>query len=83
MPPDHEHFSGRLIPVGLRRMPGREMGAQADWIICQPRKFPQLLWLVPMRPQPWSLAGLTAGPGRELAFALAPYHPAEHARGIR
>ena len=23
MPPDHDHFSGRVIPVGLRRMPDR------------------------------------------------------------
>jgi hypothetical protein len=34
-------------------------------------------------PQPWSLAGLTAVPGSELSFALAPYHPAEQARGTR
>jgi len=83
MPPDHDHFSSRVIPVGLRRMPDRETGAQADWIVCQLRKFPQLAWLVTMRPQPWSLAGLTAGPGSELNFALAPYHPAEQARGTR
>ena len=35
------------------------------------------------RPVPWSLAGLTAGPGSELNSALAPYHPAEQARGTR
>jgi hypothetical protein len=35
MPPDHDHFSGRVIQVGLR-MPDRETGAQADWIVCQP-----------------------------------------------
>jgi hypothetical protein len=58
-------------------------GAQADWIVCQLRKFQQLAWLVPMRPQPWSLAGLTAGPGSELNFALVPYHPSERARGTR
>ena len=39
MPPDHDHFSGRVIKV--------------------------------------------AGPGSELSFALAPYHPAEQARGTR
>lgn len=83
MPPDHDHFSGRVIQVGLRRMPDRETGAQADWIVCQLQRYPQLPWLVPMRPQPWSLTGLTAGPGNELNFALAPYHPAEQARGTR
>jgi hypothetical protein len=57
MPPDHDHFSGRVIPVGLQRMPDRETRAQT--------------------------AGLTAGPGSELNFALAPYHPAEQARGTR
>ena len=36
MLPDHDHFSGRVIQVGLRRMPNRETGAQADWIVCQP-----------------------------------------------
>ena len=83
MPPDHDHFSGRVIQVGLRRVPDRETGAQADWILCQLRRYPQLPWLVPMRPQPWSLTGLTAGPGGELNFALAPYHPAAQARGTR
>jgi hypothetical protein len=83
MPPDHDHFSGRVIPVGPRRMPDRETRAQADWIVCQLQRYPQLPWLVPMRPQPWSLTGLTAGPGSELNFALAPYHPAEQARGTR
>ena len=83
MPPDHDHFSGRVIQVGLRRMPDRETGAQADWIVCQLRRYPQLPWLVPMRPQPWSLTGLTAGPGGELNLALAPYHPAEQARATR
>jgi hypothetical protein len=83
MPPDHDHFSGRVIRVGPRRMPDRETGAQADWIVCQLQRYPLLLWLVPMRPQPWSLTGLTAGPGSELNFALAPYHPAEQARGTR
>ena len=57
MPPDHDHFSGRVILVGLPRMPDRETGAQT--------------------------AGLTAGPGSELNFALLPYHPAEQARGTR
>jgi hypothetical protein len=83
MLPDHDHFSGRVIQVGLRRVPDRGTGAQADWIVCQLRRLPQLPWLVPMRPQPWSLAGLTAGPGSELNFALVPYHPAERARGTR
>jgi hypothetical protein len=57
MPPDHDHFSGRVILVGLQRMPDRETGTQT--------------------------AGLTAGPGNELNFALAPYYPAEQARGTR
>jgi hypothetical protein len=83
MPPDHDHFGGRVIRVGPRPMPDRETGAQADWIVCQLQRYPQLPWLVPMRPQPWSLTGLTAGPGSELNFALAPYHPAEQARGTR
>ena len=83
MPPDHDHFSGRVIQVGLRRMPDRETGGQADWIVCQLRRLPQLPWLVPLRRQRWSLAGLTAGPGGELNFGLAPYHPAERACGTR
>jgi hypothetical protein len=83
MPPDHDHISGRVIPIGLRRMADRETGARADWIVCQQRKFPQLPWLVPTWPRPWSLAGLTAGRGSEPNFALAPYHPAEVARGTR
>ena len=37
MLPAHEHFSGRVIPVGLRRMPDRETRAQADWIAGQAR----------------------------------------------
>jgi hypothetical protein len=100
MLPDHDHFSGSVhlddaepvmreivspIPVGLRRIPDRETGDQADWIFFQLRKFPQLSWLVPARPQPRpqprSLAGLTADPGSELNFALVPYHPAGQARG--
>jgi hypothetical protein len=81
MPPDHDHVSGRVIPVGLRRMPDRETGGQADGIVGQLRKVPRLPWLV--RPRPWSLAGLTAGPDSQLNFALAPYHPAEQARGTR
>jgi hypothetical protein len=60
MPPDHDHLSGRVVRVGPRRMPDRETGAQADWIVCQLQRYPQLPWLVPMRPQPWSLTGLTA-----------------------
>jgi hypothetical protein len=83
MLPDHGHVSGRVIQVGLRRVPDRGTGAQADWIVCQLRRLPRLPGLVPARPQPWSLAGLTAGPGGELNFALAPYHPAEQARGTR
>ena len=35
MLPDHDHFSGRVIQVGLRRVPDRETGAQADWIVCE------------------------------------------------
>jgi hypothetical protein len=92
MPPDHDHFSGSInldnaelvmrelvspIPAGLRRMPDREAGDQADWIVCQLRKFPQLPWLVLARPQPGSLVQLTADPGTGLNFALVPYHPAE------
>ena len=83
MPPDHDHFSGRVIPVGLQCMPDREAAAQTDWIVSQLLKFPQLPGLVSTRPQPWSLTGLTAGLGSELNFALAPYHPAEQARGTR
>jgi hypothetical protein len=96
MPPDHDHFNGSVnlddaesvmreivspIPVGLRRIPDRETGDQANWIFFQLRKFPQRPWLVPARPQPGSLAGLTVDPGTELNFALVPYHPAEQARG--
>jgi hypothetical protein len=96
MPPDHDHFSGSVnlddaesvmreivspIPVGLRRIPDRETGDQANWIFFQLRKFPQLPWLVLARPQPGSLAGLTADLGTELNFALVPYHPADQARG--
>ena len=96
MLPDHDHLSGRVnlddaepvmrelaspIPVGLRRMPDRKTRDQADRIVCQLRKCPQVPWLVPTRPQPWSLAGLTADPGSELNFALVPYHPAGQARG--
>ena len=96
MPPDHDHFSGSInldnaelvmrelvspIPAGLRRMPDREAGDQADWIVCQVRKLRQLPWLVPTRPQPRSLARLTADPGTGLGFALVPYLPAEQARG--
>jgi hypothetical protein len=92
MPPDHDHFSGSInldnaelvmrelvspIPAGLRRMPDREAGDQADWIVCQLRKFPQLPWLVLARPQPGSLVQLTTDPGPGLNFALVPYHPAE------
>ena len=83
MLPDHDHVSGRVIQVGLRRMPDQETGAQADWIVCQLRRLPQLPGLIPTRPQPWSLAGLTAGLGSELNFALASYHPAEQACGTR
>ena len=83
MLPDHDHVSGRVIQVGLRRVPDRETEAQADWIVCQLRMLPQLPGLVPTRPQPWSLAGLSAGLGSELNFALAPYHLAEQARGTR
>jgi len=42
MPPDHDHFSGRVIPVGLQCMPDREAAAQTDWIVSQLLKFPQL-----------------------------------------
>lgn len=95
MPPDHDHFSGIVnlddagpvmreivlpIPTGLRRIPDRETGDQANWLFFQLRKFLQLLWLVPVPPQPGSLAGLTADPGTELNVALVPYHPAGQAR---
>jgi hypothetical protein len=91
MPPDHDHFSGSVnlddagsvmreivlpIPAGLRRIPDREIGDQANWIFFQPRKFLQLFWLVPLPPQP----GLTADPGTELNVALVPCHPAGQAR---
>ena len=96
MPADHAHFNGSVnlddaesvmrgivspIPVGLRRIPDRETGDQANWIFLKLRKFPQRPWLVPARPQPGSLAGLTVDPGTELNFALVPYHPAEQGRG--
>lgn len=95
IPPDHDHFSGIVnlddagpvmreivlpIPAGLRRIPDRETGDQANWLFFQLRKFLQLLWLVPVPPQPGSLAGLTADPGTELNVALVPYHPAGQAR---
>lgn len=98
MPPGHDHFSSSVnlddaepvmrelvspIPAGLGRMPGRETGEQASWIVCQPRKLPQLSWLVRMRPQSRLLAGLTADQGTGLSFALVPYHPAEQAPGTR
>ncbi len=94
MMPDRGHFNGRVslddagsvmcgivspIPVSLRRIP--ETGDQADWIFFRLRKFPQLPWLVPARPQPGSLAGLSVDPGTEPSFALVPCHPAGRARG--
>ena len=96
MPPDHDHFNGSVnlddaesvmreivspIPVGLRRIPDRETGDQANWIFFKLRKFPERPWLVPARPQPGSLAGPTVDPGTELNFALVPYHPAGQTRG--
>lgn len=98
MPPVHDHVDGCVnadgagpvmreivspIPVGLRRIPDRETGDQANWIFCRLRKFPQLPWLVPARPQRGSLAGLAVDPGTGLSFALVPYHPAGQARGAR
>jgi hypothetical protein len=95
MPPDHDHFSGSVdlddagsvmreivlpIPAGLRRIPDREIGDQANWIFFQPRKFLQPSWRVPVPPQPGSPGGLTADPGTGLNVALVPYHPAGHAR---
>jgi hypothetical protein len=95
MQPDHDHFSGSVdlddagsvmreivlpIPAGLRRIPDREIGDQANWIFFQPRKFPQLSWRVPVPPQPGSPAELTADPGTGLNVALVPYHPAGQAR---
>jgi hypothetical protein len=77
---DAESVMGEIvspIPVGLRRIPAGETGDQAKWVFFQLRKFPQLPWLVPARPQ----AGLTVDPGTELSFALLLYHPAEQARG--
>jgi hypothetical protein len=62
------------IPVGLRRIPDREDGDQADGIFSRLRNFLALLWLVPVRPHP-SLAGLIADPGTKLGFALVPCHP--------
>ena len=96
MPPDHDHFDGSVnlddaesvireidspIPVGLRHTPGRETGDQASGIFFQLRKFLRLPWLVSARPEPGSLAGLAAGPGTGLSFALAPWRPAERAGG--
>jgi hypothetical protein len=77
---------GRAQLIDARRNheagpPDRETGDQADWIFFKLRKFPQRPWLVPARPQPRSLAGLTVDPGTDLNFALVPYHPAEQARG--
>jgi hypothetical protein len=96
MPPDHDHFHGSVnpddagsvmretvppIPAGLRRIPGRETGNQANGIFLRLGKLPP--WLVPERPQPGSLTGLTVDPGTEVNVALVLYHPAEQARGIR
>ena len=96
MPLDGDHFNGSVnlddadsvmgeivspIPVGLRRIPDRETGDQANRVFFQLRKFLKLPWLVSARPQPGSLAGLTADPGTELSFALLPYHSAKQARG--
>ena len=95
MPPDHDHFTGSVnlndarlvmreivspIPGGLRRIPDRETGDQANWIFRQVRKIPQRPWLVPARPQPGSLAGLIVDPDAGLNFALVPYHLAGQAR---
>ena len=58
---DAESVMGEIvspIPVGLRRIPAGETWDQAKWALFQLRKFPQLRWLVPARPQPGSLAGL-------------------------
>ena len=64
MPADHVHFNGSvnlddaesvmreiasLIPAGLRRIPDRETGDQANWIFFKLRKLPQRPWLVPAR----------------------------------
>ncbi len=96
MPPDRDPFNGSVnlddagpvmrgivspILVGLRRIPDRETGDRADWIFFQLRKFPQLPWLVPARPQSWSLAGLSVDPGTGPSFSLVPCHPAGQARG--
>jgi hypothetical protein len=96
MRPDHDPFNGSVnlddagsvmreivspVPVSLRRIPDRETGDQANRMFFRRRKFLLLSWLVPARPQPGSLAGLTADPGTELGFALVPYHPAGLARG--
>jgi hypothetical protein len=81
---DAESVMGEIvspIPVGLRRIPDGETGEQANWVFVQLRKFPQLRWLVPARPQRGSLAGLAVDPGTELSSALLLYDPAEQARG--
>ena len=95
MRPDHDKFNGSVnlddagsvrrgivspIPAGLRRIPDRTTGDQANRIFCQVPKFPRLPGLVPARPQP-SVAGLTVDRGTGLNFALVPYHRAEQARG--
>jgi hypothetical protein len=61
MPPDNDHFNGSVnlddgesvmreivspIPVGLRRIPGRETGDRANWIFFRLQNFLQLPWLV-------------------------------------
>ena len=78
MPPDHDHFNGSVnlddagpvmreivwpIPVGLRRIPDREAGDQANGIFFQLRRFLQLLWLVPARPQPGVVGRADRGSG--------------------
>jgi hypothetical protein len=97
MPPDHDPFSGSVhlddagsvmrgivwpVPAGLRRIPDRETGDQADWIFVQLRRFPQQRWLVLARLQPRPLAGPTVDPGTVPGYALVPYRPAGQPRGI-
>jgi hypothetical protein len=86
MLPDNDHFNlddtewvmGEIvspIPVGLRRIPGRETGDRANGIFFRLQNFLRLPWLVPVRPQHRLLAlqvrvlnTVTAAAGRMVSF---------------